>query len=177
MPSVIQLWTANRGLAINIAGEFSFPGADRDDVVQEALIGLWIAAREYDPEQGKFNHFAALVVRRHLVDCLRAARRFKQQPLNLALRALPDPDGEWRDILETLPHLHQVVDVVESREKLRIVLEAIPRLSELQRHCVVGIAAGYDYVDLGPYKQVDNALTKARRKLRRAVEAVSQVPT
>lgn len=158
------LWTKNRGLALAIAHEFFWPGAEGQDVEQEAMIGLWIAARGYQEGQGtKFRTFAALIIRRRLSTCVKTARREKHSPLNLALRT-----WEGSEILDQLPSLHQVADIAEDRERLRIVIAAIGRLSEFERHCVIGIGAGMSYGEIGDTKRVDNALTRARKKLREA---------
>lgn len=158
-------------MARRISREFYFPGGDRDDVEQEALIALWIASRDYEPDRGTFKAFATLVIRRRLASCLKTAGRDKHRPLNLSVRTMVDPDGgETRPIAEILPHLHQVVDVAEGREQLALLTAAIETdLTDFERECVLGIASGYDYLDLGPYKKVDNALFRARKKLRRAL--------
>jgi len=172
MATVIQLWAKNRPMARGIAREFYIPGADKDDVEQEALIGLWIAARDYEPDKGTFRSFAALVVRRRLVACVKTATRKKHLVLNAAIRTKIDTEGDTQAIADLLPSLHQVVDVAESREQLAVVITAIGSdLTEFERECVIGIATGVDYLALGPYKKVDNALFRARRKLRRSLEA------
>jgi RNA polymerase sporulation-specific sigma factor len=153
--TVIQLWTKNRGLAHMIARDYYIPGADRDDVTQEALIGLWIAARDYDPDKGSFKTFARVVIHRRLTSCLNAATTHRALALTDAAR---DQD---------LPHLHQVSDRVEEREELADLLSRIDsELSVFERHCVIGIAFGVSYFELGEYRRVDNALMRARRKLR-----------
>lgn len=173
MASVIQLWTANRPMARSIAREFYIAGSDRQDVEQEALIGLWIAARDYKPDLGSFKPFASLVIKRRLVSCVKMANAGKHAPLNQSLRARIGPEGKEERVDELLPNLHQVVDVAENRERLALVIAAIDTdLTEFERRCVVGIATGMEYIELGPYKKVDNALFRARRKLRKSIEAV-----
>ena len=167
--TVIQLWTKNRRLARLIARDYYFPGSERQDVEQEAMIGLWIAARDYREHDGTFNAFARLIIKRRLDSCLKMASRSKHSPLNHSLRALVNDEGESVVAVEELPCLHQVTDAVENRERLRVVLAAINTdLTDFERHCVLGIARGDDYLELGEYKRVDNALMRARRKLRHA---------
>lgn len=165
-----SLWTKYRPLALRIAGGYYLPGAERQDVEQEALIGLWVASCEWKPDGGaSFTSFARLVITRRLDTCVRLAHRDKHQVLNGSVREFVTDDGFSVDAAEALPCLHQVTDRVEDREQLRAVLRAIEHdLSDLERHCVIGIAQGLSYAEIGLPSQVDNALMRARRKLRAA---------
>lgn len=106
------LWTKHRGIAIGIANEYRIPGMDPDDVRQEALIGLWEAARAYDPSVGPFAAFARTVVTRRCVDLLRASGRGKQRVLTDAVRD---------EQLELVP-TGDLIDTVLRRERLREAL-------------------------------------------------------
>jgi len=159
--SAIQLWTKNRSLARKVAGAYFIPGSSREDVIQEAQIALWEAAQDFDPEKGcSFRTFANLVIERQLLDCVKAAGRIKNRFLTEALR---DED------IASLPHLHQVTDRCEERDDLRRLVGAINDLSPWERECVIGIASGRSYLEIGSRKQVDNGLLRARRKLRKAM--------
>lgn len=170
--TAIQLWTKNRRIAFNVAKDYFIVGSEAQDVRQEALIALWIAARDYKPERGPFAPFADMVIRRRLASCVKMANRQKHTPLNQSLRTIVCPSGEERDIEEAAPHLHQVVNMAEGRANLALIIRAIDsELSEFERECVIGVAVGMDYLDMGPVKKVDNALFRARKKLRKALEA------
>lgn len=167
------LWANNQRLAIVIAGAYYLPGSERQDVEQEALIALWRAARTYDPEQGTFRGWARFVINRDLQDCLRTATRKKHAVLSEAVRATArKEDADPAEIVERLPHLHQVSDRAESRTEVRDLLRGIrDDLSDLERYCVLGIASGLTYEQMGGAKTVDNALYRARAKLRARVAA------
>jgi RNA polymerase sigma factor (sigma-70 family) len=153
--TAIPLFTKHRWLATVIAREWFIPGADSDDVQQEATIGLWEAATSYDPVKGPFKPFANLVIRRRLADCLKHAQRGSQLILTQSARDQP------------MPYLHQVADIAEDRDDLHRILETIDhKCTAWEKHCVIGIAVGLDYRELGPTKQVDNGLMRARKKLR-----------
>ena len=156
----IQLWTQNRPLARKVAGRFFLPGSEREDVQQEALIGLWEAAQSFRDDQGcSFKVFADMVIQRHLADCVRSANAGKARPLNESSRD--------EMTLERLPHWHQVSERCESREEIRLLLAAVRCLSAWERHCVVGIASGLSYAEIGgDRKRIDNTLYKARKRLR-----------
>lgn len=146
--TVPALWTKHRPIAYAIARDYFIPGADRDDVRQEALIGLWIAARAYKKEKGPFPAFARVVVQRHLKDRVKAANRPKA-------RLLTDAD-------RTAEIADRTAD--ETDTQLSLLVDALPTLSELERRALAASLNGQPITS----KQQDNALQRARTKLRRA---------
>lgn len=169
--SVPALWTQHRPLALKVASGYYIPGSERQDVDQEALIGLWVAAREYDPDKGtSFPTWARFVINRHLQTCINIARTGRADLLTYAARETQlEEGGATVPILDVLPHLHQVADHVETQEQIREVLRLIAGMNDLERHCLLCIASGLSYEEIGmPKKRIDNAVQRARRKLRAA---------
>lgn len=74
-----------RGYARSKANRFFLPGADREDVVQEGMIGLFKAIRDYDRTKGPFSCFAELCVTRQIHTAIKSANRIKHRSLNDAL--------------------------------------------------------------------------------------------
>jgi RNA polymerase sporulation-specific sigma factor len=142
------------------------PGADRDDVAQEALVALHRAVLAYDGRR-RFSALAITVIRRRLVSMLKAALRAKHQPLDdLRLEQTDEHGhqlGQW--IADRAPG---PFEQLQQREQLRQVAAAAGRLSELERRVLAGSLDGRSYAQLGPTKRVDNALQRARRHLREA---------
>ena len=151
MSGTPALWTRNRGLAVAIAGDYYIPGSDRDDVVQEALIALWVACQDYDPSHGvPFKTFARMVVHRRLASCLKYANRPSRLALTRAERDLERFQDRERQ---------------EARDRMWAMVEASRSFTHLERVAVQRHVQGtLDSRD----KQMDNALTRARQKLRRA---------
>lgn len=159
--TVSALFTKHRPLAHAIARTRWLPGADTDDVNQEALIALWTAARNHDPERAPFPAYARLVITRHLDNCLKHATRQKHRALTDSVRE----EDRMRQIEDTLADpAHRVAAL----ETLRELTRAYRALSELERAALAFDA--YDGLTPGtrPYKQVDGARFRARRKLRSA---------
>lgn len=150
------LWTRNRPLALAIAREYRIPGADRDDVRQEALIGLWIASRAHRPERGPFPPFARMVVRRRLQALLKAALAEKHQVLTRASR----------DDLELVdgPEPDRVVVARDTLDRLTVAVASLP---PAQRAAVVRIVNGIPYQG----KADDTARSRARHRLRQELAA------
>lgn len=164
------------GLAYSIARRFDFPGADRDDVRQEALVALWQAQRSYDGRVPLKPHLA-LSVHRRLCSKLREALRLKHRALNEAT-SLTELEGrraagvaQW---VERRPGKPQVVGSIPAPgftsqpgwALSSSVSDALAPLTLAERRAVVGVACGFTYAELGDSKAVDNALQRARRKLR-----------
>lgn len=158
------------------------PGSDRDDVAQEALIGLLSAARSYREGAGlDFLPFARFCVRRHLIEKVRLARAQKHGPLTLSMREGKDDEHELVDVVGLLPARTGIEQLLEAREQLRALIAGAEQLSELERRAVFGTAAGYSCAELATrpstsvdrhgtprYREVDNATQRARAKLRPA---------
>jgi len=149
-------------IALGLARDRYLPGHDRDDVRQEARIALWTAARTYRRELGTWPAFARLVVRRRLDSLTRTANNRRNGLLTNAARD---------DELE-----RQAADAeLELRLDVAELLHAIDTLTMLERRAILGIAAGYSYEELagagGTAKQIDNAATRARRRLRERIAA------
>lgn len=164
MTTVPALWQRNRGLARSIADGYFWGGAERQDIIQEAEIGLWIAARAWNPNgAATFKTFAALVIRRRLNALLRSALRERQRALNEALTGGVGEDNTL--LVELVAAPHDVERVVVARDRLDRLTEAVGRLSPLEREAVARAANGEPYVGV---KSLDNALTRARAKIRKA---------
>lgn len=156
----------HRRIAYAIAREFHLPGSDRDDVDQEALIALWLAAAAHNPARGPFAPFARLVIRRRLTTALKLANREKHKPLTLAVRHTLNDEGEPSGIADLLgsdvtdPHR-----IAVGRETLAAVCAAHATLTDLEREALRRSLNGIPY---SHDKQLDNAQHRAVSKLRKA---------
>lgn len=159
----------HRDIARAIAAGIFLPGCDRQDVEQVALIALWEADRRYDPARGvPFRRFAAEVIRRRLADAITAANRMKHQTLTVALRSGTGEDGGQVEPIDYVSSRTRVESPVEERvlelEQLRELVAAINELSPLERRSIIRCINGIGPAD----KADDNALWRAKRKLRKA---------
>lgn len=167
---LVERWT---GYAYALAEDFFLPGADRDDLRQESLIGLLNAIRDYDPALGAFKSFVILCVKRHLYTAVKGADRVKHRLLTGAVRefVLEDERVEAVDSIVDLRSDPQ--RTLEARETLAEVLDVLPRLSPFEAKCLIGFAVGAKYCELNDRPvydkaavgRVDNAYNRALRKL------------
>jgi RNA polymerase sporulation-specific sigma factor len=157
------------------------PGCEREDLAQEARIGLLAAIRAWQPERGPFPAFASHCVRNQTLLAVKAAARHKHQLLAHAISLTRTYGGDtttgedWRavtfhDVLPaTDPHTDPEARVLVN-EQLRDVVRALPSLTERERRALVGTLDGRSYAELGPIiggttKAASHAADRARRKL------------
>lgn len=155
-------------LADRLAGLVRLPWGEYDDARQEARLALLEAERAYRPELGvPLEGFAALVIRRRLNTALKLQLRGKHRLLTGALRSVVTEEGERFEALELVGDRRgDVLELVAQREQLARILAALPSLTRLERETLASSLAGTAAAPQS--KQADNALQRARAKLRAA---------
>lgn len=159
------------------AGAFFLPGAEHEDVVQEGMIGLFTAVREFDPvRQATFRTFAELCVSRQIVSAVRSATRHKHRPLNDyvslhgPVRVAGVDEGTLADLLPA-PRFGDPVEQVLCAERLEDLSRRVRAgLSELETRVLRLYLEGNGYREIATRlrrspKSVDNTLQRVRRKV------------
>ena len=166
-----------RGFIRCKARSYFLVGADRDDIIQEGMIGLYKAIRDYDPaRQASFHSFAELCVTRQIITAVKSATRRKHSPLNgyvsLSRSTSMEEDGErlLSDILAAQGGLRPRRDRhlgVGDRLHPHGVAEALsPFEAEVLRLYTDGRSYQEIADTLGRHtKAVDNALQRVKRKM------------
>jgi len=166
-----------RALIRSKARSYYLVGADRDDIMQEGLIGLFKAIRDYDPaREASFHSFAELCVTRQIITAVKAATRRKHSPLNgyvsLSRSASPDEEGErlLADILAAKEICDPAEIVLGAWETNYIRGGVVDSLSQFERQVLRLYTVGKSYAEiadsLGRHtKAVDNALQRVKRKM------------
>ena len=166
-----------RGFARMKARSYFLAGADRDDILQEAMIGLYKAIRDFQADkQASFRAFADVCITRQLITAIRSARCQKHTPLNsyvsLSKPIAPDedPDRQLMDVLSSPGHLDPL-EVVIATEELGDIKAAFDELlSEFEKEVLHLYADGKSYQDIAllldrEVKSIDNALQRIKRKI------------
>lgn len=169
-----HLLTKYRGLVEGKARSYYLAGADHEDVVQEGMIGLYKAIRDFS-ELGlsAFRCFAELCVTRQIISAVKTATRHKHQVFNQCL-SLDAPLGEegsdWREALVD-PLAPDPAEVVAARAFCAEVVGNVHQvLSDFEAQALAGYLQGESYHHIAQglnskVKQIDNALQRAKRKL------------
>ncbi|MDO5390688.1 MAG: sigma-70 family RNA polymerase sigma factor [Eubacteriales bacterium] len=148
-------------------------GAETDDLIQEGMIGLFKAIRDYRPEKGAaFQSFANLCIDRQMYHAVESSNRQKHQPLN-AYVSLSLNDNEEGILSELVASSAETV--VLDREDAQIMQEKIMKcLSPLENQVLASYLKGNDYLKIAQQlgrspKSVDNALQRIRGKVRECI--------
>ncbi len=153
-------------------------GADSDDIEQEGMIGLYKAARDYNPDrQASFRAFAELCITRQVITAIKTATRQKHQPLNQyvsisGVRGSDDPaERSVEDLLGETHQLADPADEVVSNERMEEMRQSMAEmLSGLEVDVLRLYVEGKSYQEIGEQlgrhvKSIDNALQRIKRKL------------
>ena len=160
------------------ASSYFLVGGANDDLIQEGLIGLYKAVRDFRPDkETSFRSFAELCVTRQIITAIKTATRFKHSPLNTYVSfshtpAGQDPDGDCT-LGDALPgsHVHDPAVSVISTEELQSLVGCLgTTLSPLESDALRLYLEGCSYeamaAELGcDTKTIDNALQRVKRKI------------
>jgi RNA polymerase sporulation-specific sigma factor len=160
------------------ASSYFLAGGDSDDLIQEGLVGLYKAIRDYRTDrESSFRNFAELCITRQIITAVKTATRNKHTPLNQYVSFSSTPAGSSGDSEPTLDEMlpgssvHDPVNQVISSEELQALVACISTsLSELESRVLTLYLDGHSYEDVGQRldcdcKTVDNALQRVKRKV------------
>jgi len=152
-------------------------GADNEDIIQEGMIGLYKAIRDFNPEKTpSFFPFAELCITRQIITAIKTATRKKHTPLNTYV-SLSKPVGSEGDTDRTLADTlieysnRNPEELLISKENTRDILNEIKEsLSKLENKVLDLYLKGEDYREISAKlgkspKSMDNALQRIKRKI------------
>lgn len=164
-------------------------GAEKEDIIQEGLIGLYKAIKDYNPDkQNSFKSFANLCIERQLITAIKSSNRQKHMPLNsylsLNMTAYENEDGnndtEIMEVLDTNV-IEDPLDTITKKEYMTNVENVIDTsLSDFEKKVLNRYIQGESYVKIAekldaPVKSVDNAIQRIRKKTARSLSADSSI--
>lgn len=156
-------------------------GADREDIVQEGMIGLYKAIRDFRGDKlSSFKAFAELCITRQIITAIKTATRQKHIPLNSYVsldKPIYDEDSD-RTLLDVIcgPRVTDPEELMINKEEFNGLEDKMGEiLSDLEQRVLMLYLDGRSYqdiaVDLGRHvKSIDNALQRVKRKLERYLE-------
>lgn len=159
-------------------------GGEGEDLIQEGMIGLFKAVRDYSPDRAaSFFTFADLCISRQMYSAIKASNRIKHKPLNTYISLYAQTNGDEagntdRFLIEQLHGMHteSPESLVIDRENVEDLQKLITEiLSKFEQEVILLYLAGYDYVQIAQMsgresKAVDNALQRAKGKLAAATK-------
>ena len=155
-------------------------GADKEDIYQEGMIGLYKAIRDFNYEKSStFKGFAELCVTRQIITAIKTATRQKHIPLNTYIslnKPVSEDDSERTllDILSTIKISDPEALIIGKEEKARIENAITKVLSDLEMEVLQSYLDGKSYQEIAcdldrQAKSIDNALQRVKRKLEKCL--------
>lgn len=150
-------------------------GAEKEDIIQEGMIGLFKAIQGFDDtKQNSFKTFANMCIERQLITAIKTSNRQKHMPLNgyLSLNTAAYEEDEDTTVLEIFDS-HQTedpLDTITKKEYYKRVEDAIDKnLSDFEKQVLARFIKGESYVTIAekldtPVKSIDNAIQRIRKK-------------
>lgn len=164
---------------VNIkVSKYYIVGAEKDDIVQEGLIGLFKAIKSYKSDmQNSFKSFANMCIERQLITAIKTSNRQKHIPLNsylsLNTSAYNEEEGECdTDLIDIFDSnlVEDPLDTITKKEYYQNLEDAIDKsLSDFEKKVLNKYINGKSYVQIAtdldtPVKSIDNAIQRIRKK-------------
>lgn len=155
-------------------------GADKEDIYQEGMIGLYKAIRDFNYEKSTtFKAFAELCITRQIITAIKTATRQKHIPLNtyISLNKPVSEDDSERTLLDIISSMRisDPEELIISKEKKQYIESEISKvLSDLEKEVLQSYLDGKSYQEIAcdldrHAKSIDNALQRVKRKLEKCL--------
>lgn len=159
-------------------------GAGRDDLIQEGMIGLFKAIRDYEKDHhnhSSFFTFADLCITRQIITAVKASSRQKHMPLNTYVslnKPAFEEDNDKTALVDLMPSKGTLdpEEMIIGEENLHTIEDELEaKLSKFEREVLSYYLDGQDYVEIAgimdkPVKSIDNALQRIKKKVEGIVE-------
>ena len=168
-----------KGLVMQKARSMFLLDGDHDDLIQEGMIGLFKAIRDYKPErEASFLTFAHLCIQRQIYSAVQNSNRKKNSPLNEYVTLSEEDDALLRQKKLWVESPESIVLKKEAATDLETVVRKV--LSPLENEVFTWYLKGENYVRISQRlqktpKQIDNALQRIRKKIK-ASQLVKKQP-
>lgn len=162
--AIDEILTSKKNLVMAIARKFFLIGGDRDDLIQEGMIGLFKAINNFDGDKyDNFTAFAIKVIENEIISAIRRASSNNQQLLSDSI-LFGDDEVLFSDELSPENFFISEESTVELSREIN------NKLSKFERTVVDYYLKGYSYIDIAGMlntsnKSIDNALSRIKKKL------------
>jgi len=170
--AISEIFEKYKGFVIMKTKNYFLHGADKDDLIQEGMIGLLKAIRAYDSDrEASFNTFASLCIKRQIITAIKNSNSNKNKIFKQAAGGFYE--GEENNVSYNKKSLiyynpEEIFLGKEKIEDLKIHLEA--ELSKMEREVFDYMLLGYDYIEISNKtgrtpKTIDNTIQRVRKKM------------
>lgn len=161
--AINELLIIHKHLVVAVARKYYLIGGDKEDLIQEGMIGLFKAISTFDiSKNDNFESYAIMLIEREIISAIRRANTGSQQFLSDSV--LLDHDDELSD------NISPETDLISEENRIELTNEIFDKLSKFERLVVDYYLKGYSYIDIAkmlnkPSKSIDNALSRIKKKL------------
>ena len=158
-------------------GKYFIIGAEKEDIMQEGMIGLFKAIKNFDSQKANsFKTFANICIERQLITAIKSSNRQKHQPLNsslsLNINAYENEEENSSELIEIFQNktVEDPLELITRKEYFTEVENAIDKsLSNFEKQVLNRFVNGESYITIAqklnsPVKSVDNAIKRIRKK-------------
>jgi RNA polymerase sporulation-specific sigma factor len=186
-PAIDYLMEKYKYLVRSKAKALFLIGGDKDDLIQEGMIGLYKAIRDYQSgKDNSFFNFADLCVSRQIYSAIKASNRKKNIPLNTYISLYApaygeNGDTEDKESLVDIIHQKYISNpeelVIDKENTSMIEYELVRRLSDLEKQVLGLYMQDLKYIQIAEVlgkepKTIDNALTRIKTKLNQVLKVI-----
>ena len=161
-------------------GKYFIIGAEREDIIQEGMIGLYKAVKNFEADkQNSFKSFANLCIERQLITAIKTSNRQKHIPLNssLSLNTTVYENDDDVSLIEFFNSntVEDPLDTITKKEYYKLIENKIDEhLSSFEKQVLSRFAAGDSYIKIAerldaPVKSIDNAIQRIRKKASKSI--------
>ncbi|EAD1386209.1 RNA polymerase factor sigma-70 [Listeria monocytogenes] len=161
--------------------QYFLQGAERDDLIQEAMIGLFKAIRDYDKtKEASFRSFAEMCINRQLLSAVKRASRQKNIPLNNSVSLdtpMAEDDVDWTllDVISEKAAETPEDFLIKNEDFIHVARQLEQVTSEFEKEVLKQYLEGKSYQEMALYfnkkeKTIDNALQRVKKKMMKQLE-------
>ena len=161
--AIDQLLAIHKHLVVSVSRKYFLIGGDKEDLIQEGMIGLFKAINTFDSSKNNnFTGYAVTLIEREIISAIRRANTASQHIFSDSV--LVDMDNEIVD------NENPESDLISAENIDELTSEINKHLSSYERMVVEYYLKGYNYIDIAkilnkPTKSIDNALLRIKKKL------------
>ena len=161
--AIDKLLAINKHYVVAVARKYYLIGGDKEDLIQEGMIGLFKAITSFDTTKNdNFEVYAITLIEREIISAIRRANSHSQAFLSESV--LLDHDDEIAD------NASPESDLISEENTIELTNEIFSKLSNFEKQVVQLYLKGYNYIDIASKlnresKSIDNALSRIKKKL------------
>lgn len=161
--AIDELLSINKHLVVSVSRKYYLLGGDKEDLIQEGMIGLFKAISSFDESKSdNFSLYAITLIEREIISAIRRANSGSQHFLSDSV--FVESEDEFSD------NFSPESDLISEENVDELTSEIQTHLSKFEKQVMMYFLKGYNYVDIAkilgkPNKSIDNALSRIKTKL------------